>query len=72
MPLAWIQTVTPEQLPLPPIWLNSYTKVIDPARWLAGLQAEARFEKGFWRIRTGVLQREIQTLRDLMEGKNSW
>lgn len=72
MPLAWIQTVTPEQLPPAPIRLNCYTKVVDPVRWLAVLKAEAAMGLEFWRIRTGVLQAEIQTLRDILEGKNSW
>ena len=70
MPLTWIQTVTPEQLPQPPIRLNSYTTVIDPVRWLAVLQGEA--ESGSWRTRTGVLHREIEILRNMIEGDKSW
>jgi len=72
MPLAWIQTVTPEQLPRPPIRLNSFTIVTDPPKWLAVLQAESGWDPKFWRIRNGALKQEIETLRDMLEGSNQW
>jgi len=72
MPFAWIQSVTADQLPDAPFRVNPYTTVVDSARWLATLQAEAQFEPSFWRIRNGSLQQEIEFLRELLEGKNAW
>lgn len=72
MPLRWIQSVTVDQLPPAPLRVNHYTTVVDPGRWLAKLQWESKMDTGYWRIRTGVLQREIERIRDLIEGKNSW
>lgn len=72
MPLAWIQSVTADRLPLGPFMINHYTTVIDPARWLAVMQTEARIGPAHCRAKTGILQREIETVRQLIEGDNQW
>jgi len=72
MPLVWIQSVTADQLPAAPFRVNHYTTVVDSGKWLAKIQTEARDGKDHPRARTGVLQREIERIRDLIEGKNSW
>lgn len=63
----WIQSVTVDQLPPGPFRLNYCTTVEDPGRWLAVVQGEARLPMGGARGKTGVLQREIQTLHELIE-----
>jgi len=69
----WIQTVTPDQLPTPPFRINHHTTVVDSGRWLAKLQAEAKMDGDFWRIRHGILQRELKWIRDYIEGTdNEW
>ena len=72
MPLNWIQSVTADQLPDPPFRVNHYTTVVDPEQWLTKIQEDAQANPKFWRLRTGVLQREIEQIRELIEGKNQW
>lgn len=72
MPLAWIQSVTLDHLPPAPFRVNHFTTVVDPGKWLAKLQEEARDGLDHPRARTGVLQREIKRIQDLTEGNNSW
>lgn len=72
MLLEWIQTVTVDQLPAAPFRINHYTTVNDAGGWLAQIQEEARYDSKFWRIRTGVLQREIQWIRDYIGETDKW
>ena len=72
MPLDWIQSVTVDQLPDPPFRVNHFTTVVDPAKWLAKIQEDAQADQTFWRLRTGVVQREINQIRELIEGTNQW
>jgi hypothetical protein len=59
---------------LPPgvIRVNHYTTVVDPARWLATMRQEATLPPTSWRIKTGLLQREIEFVRGLVEGPERW
>lgn len=68
----WIQSVTYDQLPPAPFRLNYCTTVCDCERWLAKIQREARLPRGGARGKLGVLQREIRSIYDLIEGENQW
>lgn len=68
----WIQSVTADQLPDAPFRVNHYTTVVDSGKWLAKIQEEARDGLEHPRARRGALQREIERIQDLIEGKNSW
>lgn len=68
----WIQSVATSDLPPAPFRLNYCTTVEDPARWLAKIQGEARLPRGGARGKSGVLQREIRSIYDLIEGENQW
>lgn len=72
MLLEWIQTVTVDQLPAAPFRISHHTTVLDAERWLARIQEEAKCPAKFWRTRHGVLQREIQWIRDYIEGTDTW
>jgi len=71
-PEEWIQSITAEQLPPPPIRIDHARYVVDPGRWLATLKAESRMDPKSWRRRTGLVAREIAFVRELIEGKNQW
>lgn len=68
----WIQSVTHDDLPPAPFRLNYCTTVFDRERWLAKIQEEARLPRGGARGKSGVLQREIRSIYDLVEGDNKW
>ncbi len=68
----WIQSVTADQLPDAPFRVNHYTTVVDSGKWLAKIQEEAKDGMEHPRARRGALQREIERIQDLIEGKNSW
>ena len=72
MQLNWIQSVTVDQLPRAPFRVNHFTTVVDPEQWLAKIQEDAQADPKFWRVRTGVVQREIEQIRELIEGTNQW
>lgn len=65
----WIQSVTTDQLPPPPLRLDYCTTVQDPVRWLEVTQREARLPKGGARGKTGALQHQIRTVYELIEGE---
>lgn len=72
MPFAWIQSVTADQLPVAPFRVNHYTTVVDSGKWLAKIQEEARDGLDHPRAKRDALQREIERIRDLIEGSNAW
>lgn len=72
MLFTWIQSVTADQLPDAPFRVNHYTTVVDSGKWLAKIQEEARDGMEHPRAMRGALQREIERIQDLIEGKNSW
>lgn len=68
----WIQSVTANQLPDAPFRVNHYTTVVDSGKWLAKIQEEARDGLDHPRAKRGALQREIERIHDMIEGKNAW
>jgi len=63
---TWVQDVTVDQLPSPPIVINEYTKIVNPERWLSKLQQDARLGAEAPRAYYGALQADLRFLYTLI------
>ena len=59
---CWVQAVTPDMLPEAPFPLGHGVTVLDPARWLASVQRDARSELRP-RAKWGALQEDLRRLK---------
>lgn len=68
---AWVQTVTVDQLPPAPIRFG-YCTVLDPAKWLAKIQRDAKEGRNAAREQHGAVTEDIQTIKGLIQGDMAW
>lgn len=61
---AWIQTVTPDQLP-DTIQLEFAVTVFDKAKWLSKIQEDSQDREKAARARYGSLQRNLRLVYEL-------
>lgn len=64
---AWIQTVTPDQLP-DTIQLESAVTVFDKVKWLSKIQEDSQDREKAARARYGSLQRDLRLVYELVGG----
>lgn len=64
---AWVQDVTPGQLPNPPVSLGSGVTLLNPAKWLTKLKEDCTMSKRP-RAVFGALQHDLRRLYEIVEG----